>query len=127
MMLPLSEFPKRMQDEIAALVAAPTPPPKWVVFGVPGDAFPLARIRSRAWSEWYRQRGLTPDREPIDAATRQLVIRRDGFVCHLCGGAVKRGDVHLDHVIPRSKGGPDTADNLKVAHSTCNLRKGNRA
>lgn len=32
----------------------------------------------------------------------------------------------FDHVIPRSKGGADTADNLQLAHARCNKIKGNK-
>jgi len=32
----------------------------------------------------------------------------------------------MDHIIPRSKGGPDTPENLQLAHATCNKIKGNR-
>ncbi|MEP1142085.1 MAG: HNH endonuclease [Henriciella sp.] len=32
----------------------------------------------------------------------------------------------FDHIIPRSKGGPDTPENLQLAHAICNKIKGNR-
>jgi len=32
----------------------------------------------------------------------------------------------FDHIIPRSKGGPDTHDNLQLAHARCNKIKGNK-
>jgi hypothetical protein len=31
--------------------------------------------------------------------------------------------LHIDHVIPISKGGPDTLENVRPAHALCNLRK----
>ena len=33
----------------------------------------------------------------------------------------------LDHIVPRSKGGADTLENLQLAHAHCNKVKGNRA
>ena len=59
---------------------------------------------------------------------------RDGWICHLCTGSVAphlwgtRGSDApvIDHVIPISRGGPDTAENVKLAHWSCNSKKGNR-
>jgi len=34
--------------------------------------------------------------------------------------------LHLDHVIPLSKGGYDTIDNIRPTHGICNIRKGAR-
>jgi 5-methylcytosine-specific restriction endonuclease McrA len=45
--------------------------------------------------------------------------------CYLCGDTdLGRSDLHLDHVIPLSRGGPHTPDNVAWACATCNLRKG---
>ncbi|MES2387343.1 MAG: HNH endonuclease [Bacteroidota bacterium] len=52
---------------------------------------------------------------------RQNVFRRDGHKCQYCG-SVK--NLTLDHVIPRSKGGRTTWDNLLTACQPCNSRKG---
>jgi 5-methylcytosine-specific restriction endonuclease McrA len=38
----------------------------------------------------------------------------------------QRRDVHIDHIVPYSLGGPDELYNLQVAHSSCNIRKGAR-
>lgn len=50
-------------------------------------------------------------------------IRRDGGRCAYCHGP---GADTADHIIPRSKGGPDTLDNLQAAHRVCNSRRGTR-
>jgi 5-methylcytosine-specific restriction endonuclease McrA len=55
--------------------------------------------------------------------TRRNVLRRDGNRCQYCG---QRERLTLDHVVPRSRGGPDTWDNLVAACVPCNNRKGNR-
>lgn len=44
-----------------------------------------------------------------------------GTTCHLCGA---EGATSADHLIPRSRGGPDTLDNLRPAHLSCNKRRG---
>lgn len=56
--------------------------------------------------------------------SRRNLFRRDGFRCQYCG----RKDLQLtiDHVIPKSKGGPDSWDNLTTACKPCNTRKGSR-
>jgi hypothetical protein len=124
---PLSDLDPNDQLRIADAVAQPRPPAKWLTLTTDGYAF--AQIRSRAWSEWYLQRGVDPDRrrENISRAVRQQVIDRDGYLCQLCGNDVEPTDVHLDHVYPRSLGGSNEPNNLQVTHSQCNLRKGARA
>lgn len=116
---PLHEFP--WAREIVAVVREPAPPSRWF-----RSEFCL--LPNRAWYEWHWARGIDPEkkREKIPAHLRQRIIDRDGYVCRLCGGDVEPFDVHLDHVFPRSLGGKDTFDNLQVAHSRCNIRKGNR-
>lgn len=92
--------------------------------------FELIQMPSRAWAEWHFRRGKNPfaEREQIDPAVRTLVIDRHGMTCWLCRVDIAHlGDLHLDHVVPRSKGGPDTAANLRPAHALCNMRRGNRS
>lgn len=66
-----------------------------------------------------------PRRRHVTASVRAEVIERDGLVCHLCPGPVTPDALHLDHVVPFSRGGGDDADNLRVAHAICNIRRGN--
>jgi 5-methylcytosine-specific restriction endonuclease McrA len=56
------------------------------------------------------------------------VLARDGFRCRDCGRTENEPGVelHLDHVIPVSRGGPTTEDNLITACNRCNLGKSNR-
>jgi 5-methylcytosine-specific restriction endonuclease McrA len=51
------------------------------------------------------------------------VIRRDSHMCQICGGNVRDDEVAFDHVIPHSRGGPMTVENLRLVHRTCNQRK----
>ena len=57
------------------------------------------------------------------AFTRFNVFLRDRFQCQYCGS---RHDLTFDHVIPRSKGGMTTWENVVAACSPCNLRKADR-
>jgi 5-methylcytosine-specific restriction endonuclease McrA len=62
-----------------------------------------------------------PSRSP--AFTRFNVFLRDRFQCQYCSA---REDLTFDHLIPRSKGGTTTWENVLTACSPCNLRKGNK-
>lgn len=50
---------------------------------------------------------------------------RDGGVCQLCGERCAPWDATRDHVTPWTRGGPDTRENLQLAHEWCNQAKGN--
>ena len=56
------------------------------------------------------------------ALTRRAVFARDGWVCQYCGQAAE----NLDHVMPRSRGGGHTWENVVAACRRCNSRKENR-
>jgi 5-methylcytosine-specific restriction endonuclease McrA len=53
--------------------------------------------------------------------TRRAVFARDDWTCQYCGA---RNQLTVDHVIPRSKGGGSTWDNIVAACAPCNRRKG---
>ena len=53
--------------------------------------------------------------------TRRAVFARDGWTCQYCGS---RANLTVDHVIPRSKGGTSTWDNIVASCAPCNRRKG---
>lgn len=54
--------------------------------------------------------------------TRRGVLRRDGFHCAYCGGQAGT----IDHVLPRSRGGEDSWENLVACCQRCNNTKGDR-
>ncbi len=64
------------------------------------------------------------DRRP--AFTRFNVFLRDSFECQYCLTDFPSEDLTFDHVVPRSRGGRTTWDNVVTACQTCNLLKGNR-
>ncbi len=53
--------------------------------------------------------------------TRRAVFARDDWTCQYCGS---RTQLTVDHVVPRSKGGGSTWDNIVAACAPCNRRKG---
>jgi 5-methylcytosine-specific restriction endonuclease McrA len=56
--------------------------------------------------------------------TRKEVFIRDGYTCQYCGRQCH--DLTIDHVVPRSRGGPHSWDNLVSACKPCNHRKGGK-
>jgi 5-methylcytosine-specific restriction endonuclease McrA len=64
---------------------------------------------------------IKPSRNP--AFTRFNVFLRDRFTCQYCGD---RDDLTFDHVIPRSRGGSTSWENVVAACSVCNLRKSDK-
>jgi 5-methylcytosine-specific restriction endonuclease McrA len=62
--------------------------------------------------------------QPRARLSRREIFIRDNYTCQYCG--VRTRDLTLDHVIPRSKGGPHTWENLVSACKNCNHRKGGK-
>lgn len=60
------------------------------------------------------------------AFTRFNVFLRDGFECQYCYDTFKANDLTFDHVIPRSRGGKTTWENIVTACRSCNIEKGSR-
>jgi len=55
--------------------------------------------------------------------SRAMIYKRDNNKCQYCGAT---RSLTIDHVIPRSKGGEDSWDNLVVACASCNVKKGDK-
>lgn len=56
------------------------------------------------------------------------ILDRDGYWCHICDNmiiGVTLSEIHFDHVVPLSRGGTHTEDNIHVSHAKCNQRKHN--
>lgn len=88
--------------------------------------------RNRAKRVEYEMRRKARKRGASDQEKygRQEVFERDGWVCQLCNQPVNpdttvlREKPTIDHIMPLSKGGPDTLSNVQLAHWSCNMRKG---
>jgi 5-methylcytosine-specific restriction endonuclease McrA len=61
---------------------------------------------------------------PVVKLTRREVFLRDNYTCQYCG--VQTRDLTLDHVMPKSRGGLHTWENLVSACRVCNHRKGGK-
>jgi 5-methylcytosine-specific restriction endonuclease McrA len=60
------------------------------------------------------------------ALSRKNIMMRDRYTCQYCHKIFNSGDLTLDHVIPRSRGGETSWENLVACCHPCNNRKGNR-
>ena len=58
--------------------------------------------------------------------SKRNVYRRDGNRCQYCGCHLNSKNASLDHVMPRSRGGDNSWDNIVSACKPCNRRKSNR-
>jgi 5-methylcytosine-specific restriction endonuclease McrA len=58
--------------------------------------------------------------------TRKNLLLRDGYKCQYCSTEPGLRELNVDHVVPRSRGGRDSWDNLVISCRSCNLRKGKR-
>ena len=58
--------------------------------------------------------------------TRRNLYIRDNFQCQYCGDKFHYGDLTIDHVIPKSRGGKLTCENSTSACMPCNVAKGKR-
>ncbi len=81
-------------------------------------SFPIpAVIRASAWL--HRLPRVVPP-------TRRNVLLRDGFQCRYCGWEGSSAQLTIDHVMPRSRGGQTTWENVVAACAPCNRSKGDR-
>ena len=66
------------------------------------------------------------EKEKIPAGLRAHVLYKYKKTCQLCGRKAPQVVLHVDHIIPESKGGKTDLSNLQVLCETCNLGKGDR-
>ncbi|MEB3163829.1 MAG: HNH endonuclease [Prochlorothrix sp.] len=100
-----------------------------------GQAESLSFDRAKSWQlrspsqvltvpEHIRLRYSRSDQHwKVPAVNRRGVLKRDNHTCQYCGS---HQDLTLDHVVPRSKGGPHTWQNVVTACARCNGKKGDR-
>lgn len=101
------------------------------------DLFRMLRLRLIAPALAWRRRRANPvvivnEQYPPFAAIREYIsprmrfeiLQRDGFRCQYCGRSGRDGvRLEVDHLVPVSRGGPTTPDNLVTACFDCNRSK----
>lgn len=92
---------------------------------------PASQISVRPRVTRHAQTNVKPeDRRDPSIGLRFKVLQRDHFSCKHCGRspATELGCIlHVDHIIPFSKGGRTTFENLQSLCSNCNVGKSNRS
>ena len=78
----------------------------------------------RAWNSGFADKGQSKEAR-IRRNRHAAVVAEHGAICWLCLKPIPDGGLTMDHVIPRSKGGRTTRDNLRPAHVSCNQKRGN--
>jgi len=58
--------------------------------------------------------------------SRRNIFERDKNTCQYCGKRAAKSDLTIEHVIPRSRGGIDSWENVVLACIDCNIKKSNR-
>ena len=67
------------------------------------------------------------ERGEVSDSLRYDILNRDNFTCVICGASSRQGArLHVDHIIPVSKGGKSTRDNLRTLCERCNIGKSNK-
>jgi hypothetical protein len=61
-----------------------------------------------------------------ETLSRAGIWERDKHICQYCGKHLELNDMHWDHILPESKGNPDSWMNLVCACSKCNTKKKDR-
>lgn len=86
---------------------------------IDGDKATAKRLQGGAIGRIYWRR--KPNRPAIPPAVRRAVLARDGAACTSC---LSTDRIELDHIVPYSRGGLGTVENLQVLCKACNRRKG---
>ena len=67
------------------------------------------------------------ERGEISDSLRYDILSRDNFTCVICGASSKQGArLHVDHIVPVSKGGKSEPSNLRTLCERCNIGKSNK-
>ncbi len=95
--------------------------------------FPVEPWNERRKAHSRRRLAIKRGASAADTFTPVEIYERDSWTCGICAQLIDRdlrypnpSSASIDHVLPLSKGGDHTKNNVQAAHLRCNVRKGNR-
>ncbi len=96
-----------------------------------GKIYALIKRLDNKNGNFYNDRGIWDaivrvERGKVSNKMRFSIYERDGHRCCNCGRSGRYEDLEIDHIIPISKGGKSTYDNLQTLCHKCNVEKGNK-
>lgn len=82
------------------------------------------KLENRSTQKELMQNQIKIERAKMSNSLRYDILKRDGFKCQICGASKSDGvKLHVDHIIPVSKGGKTIYSNLRTLCDRCNLGK----
>lgn len=86
------------------------------------------RVKKQQAEQQTREYKLKHERTKMSASLRYDILKRDCFKCKICGATEKDGiKLHVDHIVPVSKGGKTEWSNLRTLCERCNLGKSDKS
>lgn len=83
----------------------------------------IERKKVRQSREYFKK----VERSKMTASLRYDILKRDNYKCQICGSTVQDGvKLHVDHIIPISKGGKTVPSNLRTLCDRCNIGKSDK-
>lgn len=90
------------------------------------DMFHELKRRGYSFPAQAKDKKRLRDQHKISKTLRFKILSRDGFCCVYCGNRPPAVVLHIDHVVPISKGGKTVETNLVAACFGCNMGKRDR-
>ncbi len=87
----------------------------------------LQSIKSQKSVQETKEYKIKQERSKMSASLRYDILKRDNFKCQICGATQNDGvTLHVDHIVPVSKGGKTEWSNLRTLCERCNLGKSDK-